>query len=55
MVPGSTLMYGSNFCTVTLNPRDLSKRPVAAAVTPFPTELTTPPVKKMYLVGISTP
>jgi hypothetical protein len=28
---------------------------VAAAVTPFPTELTTPPVKKIYLVGISIP
>jgi hypothetical protein len=47
-------MYGSSFCTVTLNPRDFSNRPVAAAVTPFPTELTTPPVKKIYFVGIIT-
>ena len=33
----------------------LSNKPVAAAVTPFPTELTTPPVKKIYFVGILTP
>jgi hypothetical protein len=45
-------MYGSNFCAVTLKPRSFSNLPMAAAVTPFPTELTTPPVKKMYLVVI---
>jgi hypothetical protein len=34
-----------------LKPRTFKIRPIAAAVTPFPTELTTPPVKKIYLVG----
>jgi hypothetical protein len=29
-------------------PRDFNIRPIAAAVTPFPTELTTPPVQKLY-------
>src|SRR3990172_547733 len=33
----------------TLTPRALRIRPMAAAVTPLPTELTTPPVQKMYL------
>src|SRR3990172_1618211 len=33
---------------LTLKPRSLSSRPSAAAVTPLPTELTTPPVRKMY-------
>ena len=31
-------------------PRALSSRPMEAAVMPLPTELTTPPVTKMYLV-----
>ena len=47
-------MYGSSFCTATLKPRSLSKSPVAAAVTPLPTELTTPPVKNKYFVVIFT-
>jgi hypothetical protein len=34
----------------TLNPRSFNILPVDAAVTPLPTELTTPPVKKIYLV-----
>src|SRR5579859_1623995 len=50
MVPGSTLIYGSSFWMVTLMPRSLSSRPIAAAVTPLPTELTTPPVIKMNFV-----
>src|SRR3990172_329383 len=54
MVPGSTLMYGSSFCIVTLTPRLFRTRPIAAAVTPFPTLLTTPPVQKMYL-GMASP
>src|SRR5690606_17860056 len=33
----------------TFSPRALRMRPMAAAVTPLPTELTTPPVQKMYL------
>src|SRR5271169_4733359 len=53
MVPGSTLIYGSSFCTATLNPRSLRIKPDAAAVTPFPTDETTPPVKKRYFVVIS--
>src|SRR3954468_9644 len=52
MVPGSTLMYGSNFCMVTLNPRSTSRRPSEAAAMPFPSEDTTPPVTKMYLVAV---
>ena len=36
----------------TLNPRSLSIRPVAAAVTPLPTDDTTPPVKNRYFVVI---
>jgi hypothetical protein len=35
-----------------LKPRSFNNLPMAAAVTPLPTELTTPPVKKMYLVDI---
>ena len=50
MVPGSTLMYGSNFWIVTLSPRCLSSRPSDAAVMPLPSPLTTPPVTKMCLV-----
>src|SRR5215218_4207716 len=52
MVPGSTLMYGSNFCIVTLRPRSTSSRPSDAAAMPFPREDTTPPVTKMYLVEL---
>src|SRR3954469_9090528 len=46
IVPGSTLMYGSNFWTCTLRPRDLSSRPSDAAVMPLPSDETTPPVTK---------
>src|SRR6476659_10824640 len=52
MVPGSTLMYGSNFCIVTLSPRSTNSRPNEAAAMPFPREETTPPVTKMYLVAL---
>src|SRR5581483_2364801 len=48
MVPASTLMYGSSFWIETLIPRARSNRPSEAAVIPFPSELTTPPVKKIY-------
>src|SRR6185369_11903702 len=34
IVPGSTLMYGSNFWTCTLRPRDFSSRPSDAATPP---------------------
>src|SRR5262245_21074201 len=39
----------------TFRPRALSSRPIAAAVTPLPTELTTPPVMKMYFVMMAPP
>src|SRR6476660_2163284 len=52
MVPGSTLMYGSNFCIVTPSPRSTNSRPNEAAAMPFPREETTPPVTKMYLVAL---
>src|SRR5262245_65934035 len=51
IVPGSTLRYGSNFCICTLRPRAVSSRPSDAAVIPFPSDETTPPVTKTYLVG----
>ena len=38
--------------TDTEKPRFFNRRPIEATVTPFPTELTTPPVTKMYLVII---
>src|SRR5436190_17094721 len=50
MVPGSTLMYGSNFCSVTLYPWPSSRQPIDAAARPLPSEDTTPPVTKIYLV-----
>src|SRR4029079_8590123 len=52
MVPGSTLMYGSNFISVTLKPRASRIAPTEEAATPFPREDTTPPVMKMNLVAI---
>src|SRR5699024_8319876 len=52
IVPGSTLIYGSNFCKVTFSPRFLSNRPNDAAVIPFPSDDTTPPVTKIYLVNL---
>src|SRR5450759_1727768 len=48
MVPGSTLMYGSSLRTETEIPRALSRRPMLAAVMPFPREEVTPPVTKTY-------
>src|SRR6188472_2508075 len=51
MVPGSTLMYGSNFCSATLYPWSSRRRPIDAAASPFPSEDTTPPVTKMYFTG----
>src|SRR5207344_396484 len=50
IVPGSTLMYGSNFCSVTRYPCPSSRHPTDAAARPLPSEETTPPVTKMYLV-----
>ena len=35
IVPGSTLRYGSNFCTCTLRPRSFSSRPSDAATMPL--------------------
>src|SRR5215210_5397591 len=51
IVPGSTLMYGSNFWIVTDNPRATSRRPREAAAMPFPSAETTPPVMKMKRVS----
>src|SRR3972149_4206843 len=55
MVPGSTLMYGSSFWMETLKPLSLNSLPIAAAVTPLPTLLTTPPVRKMNFVMVLPP
>src|SRR5262245_36871596 len=49
MVPGSTLRYGSNFCSETVRPRLSSRHPIDAAAMPLPREETTPPVTKIYL------
>src|SRR6266480_5600792 len=51
IVPGSTLMYGSNFCICTFRPRAFSRRPSEAAEMPLPRDDTTPPVTKTYFVG----
>src|SRR5215469_7594346 len=48
IVPGSTLRYGSNFCSWTRSPRAFSRRPSEAATIPFPSAETTPPVTKTY-------
>src|SRR6059058_4210576 len=53
MVPGSTLMYGSNFWIVTRRPRSTSRRPSDAAAMPLPRDDTTPPVTKMYFVELT--
>src|SRR5207253_2970063 len=50
IVPGSTLMYGSNFWSWTERPRATSRRPIDAAAMPLPSEETTPPVTKMKRV-----
>src|SRR5919109_1722488 len=51
IVPGSTLMYGSNFWIVTDSPRATSSRPREAAAMPFPSAETTPPVMKIKRVS----
>ena len=43
IVPGSTFRYGSNFCALTVRPRDFSRRPSDAATIPLPSAETTPP------------
>lgn len=43
-------MYGSSFRWVILMPRDSRIAPSDAAAMPFPSEDTTPPVTKTYLV-----
>src|SRR6266849_4207254 len=48
MVPASTLMYGSIFCSVTRKPRASNSAPIEAAARPLPSDDTTPPVTKMY-------
>src|SRR5438876_1886077 len=48
IVPGSTLRYGSNFCSCTFRPRAWRSRPSDAATIPFPRADTTPPVTKTY-------
>src|SRR6187549_989639 len=55
MVPGSTLMYGSNFISVTEKPRASRMAPTEDAATPLPREETTPPVMKMNLVAMQFP
>src|SRR3989304_6650381 len=50
MVPGSTLMYGSNLRRVTLRPRLSRRYPMDAAANPLPREDRTPPVTKIYFV-----
>src|SRR2546421_2436539 len=49
MVPGSTLIYGSSFISVTRRPRASSRHPIEDAARPLPKLETTPPVTKMYL------
>src|SRR5215472_11468483 len=50
IVPGSTLMYGSSLRNVMSRPRFSRRAPMLAEASPFPRELTTPPVTKMYFV-----
>ena len=45
-------MYGSNFSIETRSPRSTSSRPSDAAAMPLPSDETTPPVTKMYLVDL---
>src|SRR5690554_1679948 len=55
MVPASTFMYGSILTAVTLKPRARSKAPMLEVAIPLPSEDTTPPVMKMYLVSTCSP
>src|SRR5438445_597420 len=48
IVPGSTFRYGSSFWRETVRCRDFRMFPIDAAVMPFPSEETTPPVTKTY-------
>src|SRR5664280_2934616 len=48
-------MYGSSLRTETEIPRALSRRPMLAAVMPFPREEVTPPVTKTYFAMASAP
>src|SRR5215471_13420008 len=50
IVPGSTLMYGSSLRKVMSRPRFSRRAPMLAEASPFPRELTTPPVTKMNFV-----
>ena len=43
-------MYGSNFCIDTFKPLFFNSLPNDAAVIPFPSEDTTPPVTNTYFV-----
>ncbi len=52
MVPGSTLIYGSNLSIVMLSPRDSKSEAREAEAIPLPKEETTPPVIKIYFVVI---
>jgi len=47
---GIDINVGSSFIIVTRSPRAFSAAPSAAAAIPFPSDDTTPPVKKMNLV-----
>lgn len=51
-VPASMFKYGSILIDVTRRPCVLSSRPVEEAMTPFPMPEMTPPVTRMYFVGI---
>src|SRR5258705_8502679 len=48
MVPASTLMYGSIFCSGTGKPRASRSAPIEPAARPLPRAETPPPVTKMY-------
>src|SRR3954467_13936491 len=50
IVPGSTLMYGSNFWSATERPRARRRWPIEAEAMPLPSAETTPPVTKMKRV-----
>ena len=43
------LIYGSNFCMVTLSPFDCNNFANDAEIIPFPSDELTPPVTNMYL------
>ena len=49
-MPGSTFIYGSTLINDTDKPLDSRRAPIEAAAIPYPSDETTPPVIKMYLV-----